>query len=140
MDIQAIITEMKTDPLARGYATKTVANQYADLFTVYRTRERNTLTGAQIYNCIVPSEFTALTAGNQQIVRDITGLGGDINVKTGTNARTALLNVFGAGTTSRTNLSTANTENITRAEELSSSDLTLPYFTYLSTINTWPHV
>lgn len=139
MDITALLAEIRTDPLVRGYSTKTQTAQYNDLFTAYRTRERPTLTGAQIYNCVVPAEFTALTAGNQQIVRDITGLGGDINLQTGTNARNALLNVFGAGTTTRTNIGTAVNQAITRAEELNCSDVTLGYFIYLSNLNSLPH-
>lgn len=62
------------------------------------------LTGAQIYNAVVPSEFQALSAAQQVLVRDIFGLGGNIDVNTGTNARTVMLNAFGAGTTTRTNL------------------------------------
>lgn len=62
------------------------------------------LTGAQIYNAIVPSEFQALTAALQVIVRDVLGLGGNIDVNVGTNARVALLQAFGAGSVTRTNL------------------------------------
>jgi len=70
------------------------------------------LTGAQIYNAIVPAEFVALSAANQQIVRDIVGLGGNIDVNAGTNARTALLNAFGVATTTRANLASIVTAAI----------------------------
>jgi hypothetical protein len=57
----------------------------------------------RIYNAIVPAEFQALTAGNQQLIRDILGMG-TVDVGTGTNVRAVLLQVFGAGTQTRTNL------------------------------------
>lgn len=62
-----------------------------------------TVTGPQIYNCIVSSEFSALSAANQQAVRDIYELSGNIEAGTGTTVRTVLLALFGGGTTTRAN-------------------------------------
>ena len=138
MDIAALITEIRTDPLVRGYSTKTIAAQYADLFTTYRNRERSSLMGSQIYNSIVPAEWTALTAANQAIVRDIFGLGDVIDIRTGTNTRTQLLNIFGAATTTRANIAANVNQAISRAEELNCSDLTLQYFQYLHSVQVPP--
>jgi len=74
--------------------------------------------GADIYNAIVPSEWAALLAAQQQTVRDIFSLGAGIDVSAGTNARAALLGAFGAGTVTRTNLAALVTVNTTRAAQL----------------------
>lgn len=56
-----------------------------------------------VYNCIVPSEWTALTDAQRQNIRDILTLG-TADVSTGTNVRNMILSVFGAGTQTRANL------------------------------------
>lgn len=61
------------------------------------------VTGDQIYNCLVASEFQALTAAQQQSVRDIFNLPGAFQAGTGTTVRTVLLATFGVGTTTRAN-------------------------------------
>jgi hypothetical protein len=78
--------------------------------------------GAQIYNAIVPAEFTALSTAQQQLVRDVFGLGDGIDVSAGTNARTVLANAFGAATVSRANLlaMTALTQTIAHSLGFSS--------------------
>lgn len=135
MDIQALINEIKTDPLARGYSSMTDAQLFASLMTANRTRERTSLSGSQIYNATVPSEFQALTADQKQYVRDIWGLGDSIDVRTGTNVRTVYLAIFGAGTTTRTNLANLVNETISRAVEIGCGDLTLAYLTYIRSLN-----
>lgn len=74
--------------------------------------------GAQIYNAIVPAEFAALSAAQQQLVRDVFGLGDGIDVSAGTNARTVLANAFGAATASRANLLALATVTQTIARSL----------------------
>lgn len=54
----------------------------------------------KIYNVLDPTEFGALSAANQQRVRDILSMG-TVDASTGTNARTFMLSIFGAGTTTR---------------------------------------
>jgi hypothetical protein len=56
-----------------------------------------------VYNAIVPSEFSALTNANQTLVRDIIGQG-TVDGTAGKTARSIMLQVFGAGTTTRANL------------------------------------
>jgi hypothetical protein len=56
-----------------------------------------------IYNAIVPSEWSALTPANQQLIRDILSQG-TVDGSTGKTARTVLLSVFGVGTQTRANL------------------------------------
>jgi hypothetical protein len=62
-----------------------------------------TVTGSDIYNCLVGSEWTALTAANQQNVRDIFNLP-TVHLGTAATAQIALLAIFGAGTATRANL------------------------------------
>jgi hypothetical protein len=80
--------------IATAINTNTVTSQLSPL----------RVNGADIYNAIVPSEFQALSTAQQQLVRDVWGLGEGIDVSAGANARTVLANAFGAATTSRANL------------------------------------
>lgn len=56
-----------------------------------------------IYNSLVASEFEALTAANQQLIRDILGMG-TVDVSAGTNARAVILAVFPSSTQTFKNL------------------------------------
>lgn len=134
MNIEGLLSELRTDPLARGYATMTDAALFTSLKTLNRTSEKTSLTGAQIYNAITPSEFTSATAANQVLVRDVIGLGGDIDISTGKNARTVLLNVFNAASATRAALSALVNKSISRAEELGCADLDLAYLSYLRNV------
>src|SRR5690348_13711294 len=51
----------------------------------------------QIYNAIVASEFVALTAANQQRMRDILAMG-TVDASAGTQVRSVLLSIFPSGT------------------------------------------
>src|SRR4051812_35443993 len=111
----ALKAELLTDPLGRGYGGMSLEEKLASLTAVNRPApDLTSVSGAGIYNAIVPSEFTALTAANQQLVRDVFGLGDRIDVRSGTNARAVLLNAFGAGTVTRTNLAALVTQQQSR--------------------------
>ena len=121
--LQALKTELTTDPLGRGYAGMTNTQVVTSLRTANRTVERRSVSGSQIYNAIVPSEFSALLATQQQLVRDVFGLGDTIDVRTGTNVRAVMLAAFGAGTTTRANLIALVQETVSRAAELGLGDV-----------------
>jgi hypothetical protein len=57
----------------------------------------------KIYNVIDTTEFSALTTTNQQLVRDILGMG-TVDASPGTSIRTRMLAIFAAGTATRTAL------------------------------------
>lgn len=57
----------------------------------------------KIYNLIDTSEFSALSASNQQLVRDILGMG-TVDASLGTSIRARISAIFGAGTATRTAL------------------------------------
>lgn len=58
----------------------------------------------KIYNLIVASEFNALTSTNQQLVRDILGMG-TVDSSPGTQVRARMVALFPNGTTTFANLS-----------------------------------
>ena len=123
MDLQALKTEITTDPAAIGYgavqATAAWDNATADkLNAPLRQGEQATLTAGQLFEAIDAAEYTALTAANKALVNLVLGLAGDIKVGVGSNARTILLAVFGVGTTTRTRLAAAVGKQISRASEL----------------------
>jgi len=99
--------------IAAAINTNTVTTQISPL----------RVNGADIYNAIVPSEFAALSTAQQQIVRDVFGLGEGIDVSLGSNARLALANAFGAATTSRANLLALATVTQTIAKSLGFSSI-----------------
>ncbi len=118
MDYTKLKAELDVDPENRNYSGMTNAQVAADLATSYRTRQLETLTSAEVYEAIVPSEFQALSDEQKAYVRDIIGLGSDIQAGAGAQARTVLIGAFGAGSATITALAAALLESITRASEL----------------------
>lgn len=118
MDIAALATELTTDPEGIGYSGMSNQEAADALNVANRPAARETLSGADIYNCIEPSEFTALTDAQKQIVRDVFGLGDSIDVRAGTNTRAALLAIFNGGSTTRANLIAKAQTTIPRWQEI----------------------
>jgi hypothetical protein len=58
----------------------------------------------KIYNLIVASDFAALSAANQQLIRDIIGMG-TVDTSPGTQARAKIVAVFPNGTATFASLS-----------------------------------
>lgn len=58
----------------------------------------------KIYNLIVSSEFVALSASNQQLIRDILGMG-TVDASPGTSVRARIIALFPNGTATFTALS-----------------------------------
>lgn len=107
--------ELVNDPLTRGYSAMTPEEAAANLNTKTRTRLRTSMTSSEVLNQVVVAEFNALTEANKRTIWDILHIG-DIN-PTGVEA-TIFVNIFGAGSTTISNLSAARTESISRAQEL----------------------
>ena len=124
MDLQALKNELTAGhPDTGAYSSddETAANQ---LNAVNRTTQRATISGAEVYNAIVPNDWTPLNAAQKESVRDIFHLGDAIDVRAGTNVRAVLLNVFGPGTQTRTNLIAVVQEPASRAVELFGQSVT----------------
>jgi hypothetical protein len=58
----------------------------------------------RIYNLIAPSEFGALTAANQQLIRDILGMG-VVDASPGTSVRARVIAIFPSNTATFASLS-----------------------------------
>lgn len=110
--------ELLNDPLGRGYAGMSDQAAADDLNTAYRTRQRETMDSAEIYENIDISEFQAKTDAQKVYVRDILGLGANVRIGASSKARMVMVSVFGGGSSTIANLADAATENISRAVEL----------------------
>jgi hypothetical protein len=125
MDYAILHDELTLDPLARGYAGMTHVEAAADLNTVYRTRNRTAMSGSEIFENTDPAEFAALPEG-----ADVAGKAtrnkkmewlsfcGIDSVDPFGPAAQFVINVFGSGSTTVSNLAVARVETISRAEEL----------------------
>lgn len=118
MNIDILKSELTTDPLTRGYAGMSDEAAAADLNTVYRTRQRDAVSGSEILNATDNAEFRRLGVTDVQRNQWLALCGTDsINVSSGV-AKALEASIFGAGTTTRSNLVALKTENISRATEL----------------------
>lgn len=116
-DYQALKTELTTDPLGLGYAGMTDAQAAAALVGTTRQVEREYISNTELYEAVVDSEFTALTAAAQTRVRDLYSLD-RIPAKIGSRARAVLLALFGAGTQTRANLASVARIDIRRCDDI----------------------
>jgi len=116
VDYAILKTEITVDPLGRGYSTMTDAEVASSLNTVDRTVDVASVTGQHIFEAVVPAEYAALSADYKNLLYAIIGMG-EILVNA-TNTKAALLAMFGAGTTTRANLTGLQTRAASRAEEL----------------------
>ena len=113
--IEILKNEIETDPLSRGYSGMTDLEVANDLNTVYRTKNKTSMTGSEVLNAIVISEWTSLTADKQRTVWDVVHLG-TIN-PFGIEA-TLMISVFGAGSDTIAALADARKDDVSRASEL----------------------
>ena len=114
--------ELDTDPLSRGYANLTSQECADDMNTQYRSRNRTTMSGDEVYNSANTTELQALTDANFQSFlafcgRDSLDPFGDINVQT-------VIKIFGGGSDTISVLQAARVESISRASELGLGRLT----------------
>ena len=88
----------------------------AELNAVNRSRNRDTVSGSEILNATNDAEFGALSVTNQQLWLDLCGVE-SIDTSSGV-AKSLEADLFGSGTTTRTNLAAVRNEDISRAVEL----------------------
>lgn len=123
MDIPALWDEINNDPLARGYAGMTDEQVAADLNTVYRTRNRSSISGDEAFGATDPAEFDGLADGSANNSADtknhwIAFCGRDsIDPFQVANVQ-FVQQIFGPGSVTVANLSATRTEDVSRAEEL----------------------
>ena len=116
MDIAALKSEIDSDPLARGYSAMSDEAVAADLNTVYRTRNKSSLTGDEMFQATDGSEFTALTEHKEVSWLSFCGRN---SVDPFGSANVAFAQyIFGGGSTTVSNLNSLRTESVSRASEL----------------------
>lgn len=123
MNLVALKAELVNDPLTRGYAGMSDEAAAVSLNTPNRTPDRLSITGGMIAASMVRTELAALTAADQNYVRAL--LPCDQIPLTAT-IKTELSNIFGAGTTTRTNLLAMIKRTGSRAEELNLGEPVTP--------------
>lgn len=122
MNYQALRNEIINDPISLGYAGKTDSEIASLLNTVPgspiagRQIDREIIDTWEILEATVQAEWGALSAAEKQRYQTIVGAG-TVSVK-GTNVRNAFLQMFAAGTQTRTNLAALQTRAASRAEVL----------------------
>ncbi len=120
-DLLALKAELTNDPLALGL-TVLAADDEANANALNLVRatiqiDRESIPVSEIVKAIDRDEFNAASAADRQYIGMITA-GGDVNPKTGGEVREAMLQIFGVGTESRTNLTALLTEAANRIEQL----------------------
>ena len=115
MDYVALKAELTDDPLTRGYSGMTDEEAATDLNTVYREKNRTSMSGSEVLNAVNATQWAELTDAQRQTVWNVVHLG-TIN-PFGVEA-TLLIGVFGAGTATITALAAARLDSMSRAAEL----------------------
>lgn len=121
---RALRIEIDDDPLGRGYITMSDVEVADDMNTVYRIRNRATMSGSEVFNAIDKAEYNALTAAQQELVWNIIHLG-ELN-PFGLEAD-IFVDIFGGGSTTITTLAALRQEDISRGEELGLGIIYAPY-------------
>lgn len=126
-DIQALKAELDADPLGRGYAGMNGQQVVDDLNTAYRTRNRSSVSGDEVFNAADGAELSALAsgaAGNQRKFQMFLALCGRDAVDPFGTANVSLIQeIFGGGSATVTALNALRTEQVSRAQELGFFDL-----------------
>ena len=115
--------ELLADPLGRGYSAMTDQEAADDLNLVNRTRNLVGLSGDEVAQAADPAEYNALADGAANNTADVKGqwlaLCGRVTIDPFAVANVQLvIAIFGAGSTTVSNLNALRVESITRAQEL----------------------
>lgn len=116
MDIQALATELTTDPLSRGYsgmADEAAADSLNN--TIDRNRNRTTMTGREMADNIDNGEYDVLADVKKQ---QIISLSGSSDIDPFGFVANVLKDVFGVPSVTITALQAARVETVSRATEL----------------------
>ncbi len=114
--LKQISNELVNDPLGRSYSGMDAQQKTDDINTAYVNENIETVSGFDIFEAFDPSEYNGTSSAEKDLLHAIVGMG-TVYVKSG-NTITALLAIFGAGTTTRDNLVLLQIKKITRAQDL----------------------
>ena len=115
--------ELDTDPLNRGYTSMSDEEVAADLNTVYRTITRDYVSGWEIFNITNNTEYATLTDAQKASWDALCGIE-NIDTASGV-AKAKEAELFGPGTTTRSNLIDLKTTDVSRAVELGFGEVTV---------------
>ena len=98
--------ELLDDPLGLGYAGMSDAQARNSLHNASArgVADRTSLTAPELYDAIVRTEFKTLPVDEQDEVKVLLRIQGDIPIGSGAEARRTLTTIFPAGTDTRANL------------------------------------
>lgn len=122
VDAAVLKAELDADPTALGYAPHMVSGNDPALVTLLNeirigiSIPRDLVPTYEIFEAIVPSEWSAASAEEKQRVQLILSMG-MVDVR-GQNTKDAFMAAFAAGTTTRANLIALVTRTGSRAEQL----------------------
>lgn len=115
MASETLRDELSNDPLGRGYDTMSDSEAAADLNSVYRTRQKASVSGGEVWDRTDPAEFSALVLDLQSKWQRLCAV--DSFDPYGP-AEELAVDVFGSGSTTISNLADFRVEDISRAAEL----------------------
>jgi len=107
--------EITNDPLTRGYSGMTDAQVAADINTVYRTQNKTSVSGADLMEQIDSTEYIALSDTKKNQWLSLCGI--DTHDPFG-NVVQVVVEIWGGGSTTVSNLSTFRVNNVSRGVEL----------------------
>ena len=110
-----VIHELTDDPLERGYSIMNDQAVVVDLLSTYRTEIVPTITGNDLAEAIVPSEYNGLTDVQKALLQSFWAID---SIRTTGNVKTQLFSMFGGGTAPRAALIALATKPQSRAAEL----------------------
>jgi hypothetical protein len=120
-DLLAIKAELTNDPLDLGLTTLAADDEAnANALNLVRAAiqiDRESIPVSEIAKAIDRDEYNAASAADRDYIKMVTA-GGDVNPKAGSEVREGLLQIFGAGTESRTALNALLTEPGSRITQL----------------------
>ena len=117
-------TEITGDPLGRGYADMTDQQVVDDLNTAYRSRNRTSMTGDEVFRSVATRADWDGLLDNEKIMFLSLCARDSIDPFAAANVE-MVKSLFGNASATVANLATARIEAITRAQELGFGTVTL---------------
>lgn len=122
VNLAALRAELLADPSALGYAGLLAAGNHVGVAALLNQPrvgivvKRDVIPSHEIFEAITAADYTALAAAEKTRLQVILSMG-SVNVA-GINTRAQLSSMFGAGTTTRTNILALIDRQGSRAEQL----------------------
>lgn len=122
--IDDIKVELDTDSLVRGYAGMTDEQVTVDLNTVYRTKVKSSVSGAQAFQVTDSGEFDALSDAARSEWLSLCAIE-SVDPANGTPAAGTATRLFGGGSVTVAALNDFRTDDVSRAVELGVGSVTI---------------